>query len=52
MGVVGELGLGLGSHCTEKAEKKCVLNPHYNSFERDSTPYGQNVGVSEVHVFD
>ena len=27
VGVVGELGLGLGSHCTEKAEKKCVLNP-------------------------
>ena len=36
----------------KKAERKRVLNPHYNSFERDSTPYGQNVGVSEVDVFD
>ena len=36
----------------KKAERKRVLNPHYKSFERDSTPYGQNVGVSEVDVFD
>ena len=57
--MVGELGLG--SHCTEKdphdlpvkkAERKRVVNPHYESFERDSTPYGKNVGVSEVDVFD
>ena len=36
----------------KKAERKRMLNLHYESFERDSTPYGKNVGVSEVDVFD